>query len=74
MQPVRSVLQGQRWLGGAAPSYADYIVFGSLQWPRCVSRFELLAEGDEIAEWRGRVMALFDGLAGAAPTVASTAS
>ena len=36
--PVRLVLGKQTWLGGEAPSYADYIVFGSLQWPRCVSR------------------------------------
>ena len=40
--PVRLVLGKQAWLGGEAPSYADYIVFGTLQWPRCASRFELL--------------------------------
>jgi glutathione S-transferase len=75
--PVRLVLgrqtpgssaRGQAWLGGDAPSYADYIVFGSLQWPRCASRFELLAPDDPIADWRERMLDLFDGLARNAPT------
>ena len=59
---------GQAWLGGDAPSYADYIVFGSLQWPRCTSRFELLAPDDPIAAWRERMLDQFDGLARKAPT------
>jgi glutathione S-transferase len=62
LQPVRTVLAKQRWLGGEAPSYADYIVFGTLQWPRCASRFELLAADGPIAEWRERMLDLFDGL------------
>ena len=67
--PVRLVLGKQRWLGGEAPSYADYIVFGSLQWPRCASRFELLEEDDPVTEWRGRMLDLFDGLGRKAKTV-----
>jgi len=66
--PVRLVLRQQHWLGGDGPSYADYVVFGTLQWPRCVSRFELLASADPIAGWRERMLDLFDGLARAAPT------
>jgi glutathione S-transferase len=66
--PVRLVLGKQPWLGGAAPSYADYIVFGTLQWPRCASRFELLAADDRIAEWRTRMLALLGGLGRSAVT------
>ncbi len=66
--PVRLVLARQSFLGGDAPSYADYIVFGSLQWPRCTSRFELLAPDDPIAGWRERMRDLFDGSARRAPT------
>jgi len=66
--PVRLVLSRQAWLGGDAPSYADHIIFGSLQWPRCASRFELLAADDPIAIWRERMLDLFDGLARRAPT------
>ncbi len=69
LEPVRRVLQRQPWLGGEAPDYADYIVLGSLQWPRCISRFRLLEQGDAVLEWRDRGFALFDGLGASAPTV-----
>ncbi len=67
--PVRLVLGVQPWLGGQAPSYADYILFGTLQWPRCVSRFELLATDDPVAGWRERMLDLFDELGRRAKTV-----
>ena len=70
LKPLRLALSRQAWLGGAAPSYADYIVFGNLQWARCTSRFELLAADGAITAWRGRVMDLFDGLGRKALTVA----
>lgn len=60
---ARLVLRAQPWLGGEAPSYADYILFGTLQWPRCVSRFELLAADDPVLAWQERVLDLYDGLA-----------
>ncbi len=51
--PLRLVLAKQAWLGGDTPSYADYIyIFGNLQWPRCTSRFELLAADDPIFAWQ----------------------
>jgi glutathione S-transferase len=65
---VRLVLSKQAFLGGDGPSYADHIIFGSLQWPRCVSRFELLGADDPIAAWRERMLDLFDGLGRKAPT------
>ena len=42
---------------------ADYIVFGSFQWARCVSSFALVAADDPIAAWRDRLLDAFDGLA-----------
>ena len=66
LAPLRTLLRQQEWLGGAAPDYADYIVLGSLQWARCVSRFELLAADDPVAAWHQRGLALFDGLLGQA--------
>ena len=69
LAPLRTVLQRQPWLGGEAPDYADYIVLGSLQWPRCISRFPLLADDDPVREWRDRGYALFDRLGASAPTV-----
>jgi glutathione S-transferase len=32
LEPVRTVLAGQRYFGGEAPAYADYAVFGCFQW------------------------------------------
>jgi len=60
--PVRLVLRRQQWLGGAAPSYADHIIAGTLMWPRCASRFELLDRNDPVAEWQDRMLDLYGGL------------
>jgi glutathione S-transferase len=60
--PIRLVLRRQEWLGGAAPSYADHILAGTLMWPRCASRFELLDTNDPVAVWLGRVLDLYGGL------------
>ena len=54
------------FLGGAQPLYADYAIFGSFQWCRCISDFPLLAPDDPVYAWRGRMLALYDGLAGKA--------
>jgi glutathione S-transferase len=62
LTPARLVLRAQPWLGGDAPSYADHILFGTLQWPRCVSRFEMLAADDPIVAWQERVLDLHGGL------------
>ena len=62
LQPLRQVLATQPWLGGDAPLYPDYLVFGALQWPRVASRFALLADDDPVAAWFARSLSLFDGL------------
>ncbi len=67
--PVRLVLRRQAWLGGAGPSYADHIVAGTLMWPHCVSRFQLLEDNDPIAAWFGRVLDLYGGLGASAKRV-----
>ena len=61
--PLRVLLGGQDFLGGAAPDYADYTVFGSLQWARCVSPLRLLEQDDPVHAWRARMLDLFGGLA-----------
>jgi glutathione S-transferase len=65
--PLRLTLRAQPWLGGEAPNYADYIVFGAFQWARVCSPLLLLAADDPVAEWRGRMLDLFGGLARATP-------
>ncbi len=69
LTPVRLALRTQAFLGGEGPSYADHILFGTLQWPRCVSAFTLLAPNDPVAAWFSRVGALYGGLGAGAHTV-----
>jgi glutathione S-transferase len=66
LAPLRLTLEKQPFLGGEGPLYPDYIVFGGFQWVRCISDFPVLAAEDPVALWRGRMLALFDGLASTA--------
>ena len=63
LDPLRLTLRSQPYLGGAAPNYADYIVFGGFQWARVVSPFKLLAENDPVCAWREKLLDAFDGMA-----------
>jgi glutathione S-transferase len=63
LTPLRLTLRAQPFLGGERPLYADYTVFGAFQWARGISEFQLLAADDPVHAWRGRMLALFDGLA-----------
>jgi glutathione S-transferase len=67
LTPLRVTLKRQPFLGGDAPLYADYAMFGPFQWARCVSPFKLLARDDPIAVWRDRMLDSFDGLARSSP-------
>jgi glutathione S-transferase len=67
LTPLRRTVERQDFLGGRAPAYADYIVFGAFQWARVISDYELLAAGDPVAAWRGRMLDLFGALARKSP-------
>jgi glutathione S-transferase len=67
LAPLRRTVERQKFLGGDAPLYADYIVFGAFQWARAISDFELLAGDDPIAAWRGRLLDAFGGYARRSP-------
>ena len=62
LQPVRKALETRNFLGGAAPAYADYVLFGLLQWARVISPAEVLEDGDAVAAWFERVLDLYDGV------------
>ncbi|KAA2214891.1 glutathione S-transferase N-terminal domain-containing protein [Teichococcus oryzae] len=68
--PARAVLAERPFLGGEAPDYRDYAVFGSFQWARVVSPLALLAPDDPVAAWRERMLDLHGGLARATPALA----
>lgn len=67
LYPLRSTLKDFPFLGGGAPNYADYTVFGAFQWARCVSDFHLLETSDVVHAWRGRMLDAFGGMARATP-------
>ncbi|PST25471.1 beta-aryl ether-cleaving protein [Mesorhizobium plurifarium] len=62
LEPLRHMLKFQPFLGGGGPLFADYIVFGALQWARIVSPHRLLAPGDVVTDWFERCLDLHHGL------------
>jgi glutathione S-transferase len=67
LDPMRLTLKTQPFLGGTAPNYADYIVFGGFQWARAVSPFPLLKPADPVYAWREAMLDAFDGMARKSP-------
>ncbi|WP_224005076.1 glutathione S-transferase family protein [Aureimonas sp. SA4125] len=61
LTPLRALLEKQMFLGGEAPLFADYIVFGAFQWLRVVTPWEVLAADDVVAAWFERCLDLHGG-------------
>lgn len=61
LEPLRMTLKRQPFLGGETPLFADYIVFGALQWARITSPKTLLSDGDPVKDWFERCLDLYDG-------------
>lgn len=62
LEPLRAMLAEQRYVAGNNPGYADYIVFGALQWMRCGSPYASLRQDDAVFGYRERLLDLYDGL------------
>lgn len=62
LEPLRSMLAYQPFIGGQSPLFADYIVFGALQWARIATPYQLLDDSDLVAQWFERCLDLHDGL------------
>ncbi len=62
LEPLRSMLGYQPFIGGASPLFADYIVFGALQWARIATPYQLLENSDIVAQWFARCLDLHGGL------------
>ena len=60
--PLERTLSVQPFVCGSVPVYADYIVFSIFQMARLGNPKEVVAKGSAIAEWRTRVISLFDNL------------
>lgn len=68
VEPMQATLKRQAYVCGAAPAYADYILFSLFQWARVMSPMELLAPEDPLCAWRERVLDLHNGFARQVPT------
>jgi glutathione S-transferase len=62
LEPARRTLTWHAWLGGAAPRYADYILFGSLMWIRTIHGRLPLPPDDGVLSWFERCLDLHDGI------------
>lgn len=62
LTPARKTLEMQPFLGGDGPLFADYLLFGTLQWARVMTDLRFLEEGDPVFAWFETCLGLFDGL------------
>ena len=70
LEPIRAMLRHQPFLGGEAPLFADYIVFGVFQWVRVIMPEPLLADDDPVRDWFEACLDLHDGLGRSVPAAA----
>ena len=63
LDPWRATLKRQPFVCGAAPAYADYILFSVFQWARVGCPHPVLAGDDSLAAWRERILDLHSGFA-----------
>lgn len=62
LEPLRSMLAYQPWIGGDRPLFADYIVYGAFQWVRVASPYGVLAQDDPVTAWFERCLDLHNGM------------
>lgn len=62
LAPLAQTLESSPFLGGDAPDYGDYIVFGTFQWARVVSTARFWDDGNVLDRWFGALLDRFDGM------------
>lgn len=70
LEPLRSMLTYQPFIGGQSPLFHDYIVASALQWVRVVSPVQFLDPADPVAVWFERCLDANDGLMRSVPAAA----
>ena len=66
LTPLNMMLDQQPFIGGTSPLFADYVVFGALQWLRTCNTSGVKPEGKS-GEWFETMLDLFDGLGRSVP-------
>ncbi len=62
LAPLRGRLEEADFLDGETPAGADYLVFGSFMWARCVSSADLVSNADPVHAWLERMLDRHGGL------------
>jgi len=62
LEPLRQMLRYQSFLGGEAPLFADYILFGALQWMRITAGVDVFDSEDPVSDWFERCLDLHQGI------------
>ena len=62
LEPFRRAMAKTGWISGDSPAMADYLLFGTLQWARISSPYQIIDDDDVIATWMEKMLDLFDGM------------
>ncbi len=61
--PLELTLKKQPFICGETPMFADYAVFGALQWLRITKGDTALPKEGEVSNWFNRLLDVYDGMA-----------
>lgn len=60
LAPIRDIVTERDWIGGDKPLFADYILFGTLQWVQVCGCPVVLEETDPVHQWFQRCLGLYN--------------
>lgn len=62
LTPVELTLKKQSFIGGNKPLFADYVVFGALQWLNTTASSDYLSGDSNVSRWFDSLLDLYDGM------------
>jgi glutathione S-transferase len=62
LAPMEIHLKTAPYLGGVQPIFADYILFGALQWARMCATVDIIPHQGNVADWFNRLLDMYDGM------------
>ena len=62
LTPLEQTLKTQKFIGGDAPLFADYAVFGALQWLYTSSSEDYLQQGTAVSQWFDSLLDMYNGM------------
>ncbi len=62
LTPLEMTLKSQSYIGGSSPLFADYAVFGALQWLNTTSSVDYLSGDTKVSGWFDSLLDMYDGM------------